>query len=53
MRGVLAAAVLTISALAGANAAEPRAETGFGSNPGNLRMTHRLGRPVEPDCDRD
>jgi hypothetical protein len=19
----------------------------------NLRMTHRLGRPVEPDCDRD
>jgi hypothetical protein len=53
VRGVLAAAVLTISALAGANAAEPRAETGFGSNPGNLRMTHRLGRPVEPDCDRD
>src|SRR3954465_553863 len=34
----LGIALLTISALAGANAAEPREETGFGSNPGNLRM---------------
>ena len=34
----LGVALLMISALAGANAAEPREETGFGSNPGNLRM---------------
>jgi poly(hydroxyalkanoate) depolymerase family esterase len=34
----LAAALLTIGALAGADAAEPREEIGFGSNPGNLRM---------------
>ena len=31
-------ALLIISALVAANAAEPREETGFGSNPGNLRM---------------
>jgi len=34
----LACALLTISALAGTNAAEPGEEIGFGSNPGNLRM---------------
>jgi poly(hydroxyalkanoate) depolymerase family esterase len=34
----LAAALLTLGVFAGASAAEPRAETGFGSNPGNLRM---------------
>jgi poly(3-hydroxybutyrate) depolymerase len=34
----LGVAVLMISALVAANAAEPREETGFGSNPGNLRM---------------
>jgi poly(hydroxyalkanoate) depolymerase family esterase len=34
----LAIALLAISLIAGANAAEPREETGFGSNPGNLRM---------------
>jgi poly(hydroxyalkanoate) depolymerase family esterase len=34
----LGAALLTISIIAGAGAAEPREETGFGSNPGNLRM---------------
>ena len=30
--------VFSILTLATANAAEPREETGFGSNPGNLRM---------------
>lgn len=34
----LGVALLMISALVAANAAEPREETGFGSNPGNLRM---------------
>jgi poly(3-hydroxybutyrate) depolymerase len=34
----LGAALLTISMVAVANAAEPREETGFGSKPGNLRM---------------
>jgi poly(3-hydroxybutyrate) depolymerase len=48
VRGVLAAALLTISALAGANAAEPRAETGFGSNPGNLRMFSYVPADREP-----
>jgi poly(3-hydroxybutyrate) depolymerase len=38
VRRVLAAALLTIGALAGADAAEPREDIGFGSNPGNLRM---------------
>jgi len=38
VRCTLAGALLTISALAGADAAEPREEVGFGSNPGNLRM---------------
>jgi poly(3-hydroxybutyrate) depolymerase len=48
VRGVLAAALLTISALAGANAAEPREETGFGSNPGNLRMFSYVPADREP-----
>jgi poly(hydroxyalkanoate) depolymerase family esterase len=34
----LCAALLTISMVVGADAAEPREESGFGSNPGNLRM---------------
>jgi poly(hydroxyalkanoate) depolymerase family esterase len=38
LRRVLAAALLTIAALAGADAAEPSEEAAFGSNPGNLRM---------------
>ena len=38
LRCVLAAAMLTIGALAGTDAAEPSEETAFGSNPGNLRM---------------
>ena len=35
---ILAAALLTTCLVAGADAAEPGEETGFGSNPGNLRM---------------
>jgi poly(3-hydroxybutyrate) depolymerase len=34
----LCAALLTISMVVGAQAAAPREESGFGSNPGNLRM---------------
>ena len=34
----LACALLTLVGLANVNAAEPREEIGFGSNPGNLRM---------------
>jgi len=52
VRGVLAAALLTISALAGANAAEPRAETGFGSKERmmNTLLTHGIStrRPFHP-----
>lgn len=48
MRHALAAALITISALAGANAAEPRAETGFGSNPGNLRMFSYVPADLAP-----
>jgi poly(hydroxyalkanoate) depolymerase family esterase len=36
--GGLAAALLVVAALAPAAATEPREESGFGSNPGNLRM---------------
>jgi hypothetical protein len=39
--GALAAAVLTIGTFAGVLAAEPSEESGFGSNPGNLRMFMR------------
>jgi poly(hydroxyalkanoate) depolymerase family esterase len=38
LRRTLVAALLTLGVLGGANAAEPREETRFGSNPGNLRM---------------
>jgi poly(3-hydroxybutyrate) depolymerase len=38
LRRVLAAALLTIGALAVADAAEPTEQAAFGSNPGNLRM---------------
>ena len=44
----LSVALLMISALAGANAAEPREETGFGSNPGNLRMFSYVPANQEP-----
>ena len=43
----LSVALLMISAL-GANAAEPREETGFGSNPGNLRMFSYVPADREP-----
>ena len=43
----LGVALLMISAL-GANAAEPREETGFGSNPGNLRMFSYVPANQEP-----
>jgi poly(hydroxyalkanoate) depolymerase family esterase len=48
VRGVVAAVLLTISALAGADAAEPHEETGFGSNPGNLRMFSYVPADREP-----
>ena len=48
VRRALSVALLTISALAGANAAEPREETGFGSNPGNLRMFSYVPADREP-----
>jgi poly(hydroxyalkanoate) depolymerase family esterase len=44
----LGAALLMISALVAANAAEPREETGFGSNPGNLRMFSYVPANQEP-----
>ncbi len=44
----LSVALLMISALAGANAAQPREETGFGSNPGNLRMFSYVPANQEP-----
>ena len=48
VRGVLAAALLMISALACAHPAELREETGFGSNPGNLRMFSYVPANQEP-----
>src|SRR3954462_9344728 len=48
VRHAVAVALLTISALASANAAEPREETGFGSNPGNLRMFSYVPANQEP-----
>ena len=44
----LGVALLMISALVAANAAEPREETGFGSNPGNLRMFSYVPADQEP-----
>jgi poly(hydroxyalkanoate) depolymerase family esterase len=48
LRCVLAAALLTIGALAGADAAEPSEETAFGSNPGNLRMFSYVPADLAP-----
>src|ERR1044072_2868497 len=48
MRRAVGVALFTISALAGANAAEPREETGFGSNPGNLRMFSYVPPDLKP-----
>src|SRR4029453_19301103 len=46
----LAAALFIIGALAGANAAEPREESGFGSNPGNLRMFSYVPSGLAPSA---
>jgi poly(3-hydroxybutyrate) depolymerase len=48
VRRALGVALLMISVLAGANAAEPREETEFGSNPGNLRMFSYVPANQEP-----
>jgi poly(3-hydroxybutyrate) depolymerase len=42
--------LLTIGALAGAGAAEPREEAAFGSNPGNLRMFSYVPENVKPSA---
>jgi poly(hydroxyalkanoate) depolymerase family esterase len=44
----LCAALLTITMIAGANAAEPVEETGFGSNPGNLRRFSYVAADLAP-----
>jgi poly(hydroxyalkanoate) depolymerase family esterase len=44
----LCAALLTITMIVGANAAEPVEETGFGSNPGNLRMFSYVAADLAP-----
>jgi poly(3-hydroxybutyrate) depolymerase len=44
----LAAALLATCLVAGADAAEPREETGFGSNPGNLRMFSYVPADLAP-----
>ena len=45
---ILGAALLAISAVAGVAAAEPREKTGFGTNPGNLRMFSYLPPGLAP-----
>jgi poly(hydroxyalkanoate) depolymerase family esterase len=50
MRRILTVALLTIGAFAGANAAEPREEVGFGSNPGNLRMFSYVPERLKPSA---
>jgi poly(hydroxyalkanoate) depolymerase family esterase len=50
MRRILTVVLLTIGAIAGANAAEPREETEFGSNPGNLRMFSYVPGSVKPSA---
>jgi poly(hydroxyalkanoate) depolymerase family esterase len=44
----MGAALLTISIVVGADAAEPREESGFGSNPGNLRMFSYIPANLPP-----
>ena len=48
LRRPFAVAVLMIGALTSASAAEPREETGFGSNPGNLRMFSYVPASLAP-----
>ena len=50
VRRILVVALLIIGAFAGANAAEPREEMGFGSNPGNLRMFSYVPESVQPSA---
>jgi poly(hydroxyalkanoate) depolymerase family esterase len=47
---ILGAALLAISAVAGVAAAEPREKTGFGTNPGNLRMFSYLPPDLAPEA---
>ena len=48
LRLALTAVLLTLGVLGRADAAEPREETGFGSNPGNLRMFSYVPPGVAP-----
>ena len=50
IRRMLTVALLTIGVFAGANAAEPREEMTFGSNPGNLRMFSYVSESVKPSA---
>jgi poly(hydroxyalkanoate) depolymerase family esterase len=47
---ILAAALLVTCLVAGADAAEPREETRFGSNPGNLRMFSYVPADLAPSA---
>jgi poly(3-hydroxybutyrate) depolymerase len=46
----LGAALLIISVAVAVNAAEPREEGGFGSNPGNLRMFTYIPADLAPQA---
>jgi poly(hydroxyalkanoate) depolymerase family esterase len=48
VRRLLAAGLLAITTIASAGAAEPREETGFGANPGNLRMFSYVPADLAP-----
>jgi poly(hydroxyalkanoate) depolymerase family esterase len=48
VRCALAVALLTIAPLASADAADPREESGFGANPGNLRMFSYIPTGLAP-----
>jgi len=48
LRLALTAVLLTLSVLGRSDAAEPREETGFGSNPGNLRMFSYVPADLAP-----
>ena len=48
LRRALTAALLTLGLLGRADAAEPHEETGFGSNPGNLRMFSYVPAELAP-----
>ena len=48
LRRALTASLLTLGLLGRADAAEPHEETGFGSNPGNLRMFSYVPAELAP-----